>query len=373
MTEPSWTQSWLQFFQGQPSTLDSWIHYPILGQPVWQYGLYILWIALGFWLVLRLISFSEKFFKKLFENQHEHLSVRLIERLALPMKVVFAVSFIVGGLKLFRLSPEMMYIQNQVLILAWGISFTFAVFRITEVLFWQWKLHYKQQHNQTLNAQLFLVMEKGTKLFFVLTLSMMTLHNLGVNITSLLASLSIGSIAVALAAQDTIANLFGAVSILADNTFQIGDYISVDKNEGTVESIGLRSTRIRNKDGHVVTIPNKNMGTAIITNVTQRKIRKKTFKINLTYQTSASEMDKACQILEQIFRADPATTDVSIYFQNLDDSWLTIEVNHSYKAVSEKDYIRAIHSFNKNIKESFDREKFNFAYPTSTVFIEKNS
>ena len=114
---------------------------------------------------------------------------------------------------------------------------------------------------------MFPIIRKSLKVFIIVVAALVTLDNLGVNITAAIASLSIGGLAVGLAAQDTLANLFGAVAIFLDKPFKVGDRIQVDNVDGPVESIGLRSTRVRNLDGHLVTIPNKTMGNATITNV----------------------------------------------------------------------------------------------------------
>ena len=115
--------------------------------------------------------------------------------------------------------------------------------------------------------------------------ALVTLDNLGINITAAIASLSIGGLAVGLAAQDTLANLFGAVAIFLDKPFKIGDRIQIENVDGPVESIGLRSTRVRNLDGHLVTIPNKTMGNATIVNIAARPNIKTVMNIGITYDT----------------------------------------------------------------------------------------
>src|ERR1051325_12133922 len=108
-----------------------------------------------------------------------------------------------------------------------------------------------------MDEQLFPVIRKSLKLFVLVVAVLVTLDNIGVNITAAIASLSIGGLAIGLAAQDTLANLFGAVAVFVDKPFRIGDTIKLSDVEGTVESIGMRSTRVRNPDGFLVTVPNK--------------------------------------------------------------------------------------------------------------------
>src|SRR5205814_776703 len=133
--------------------------------------------------------------------------------------------------------------------------------------------------------QLFPVISKSLKSFLLVVAILVTSSNLGLDITAMLASLSIGGLALGLAAQDTVANLFGAVAVFVDKPFRVGDRIKLENIDGVVESIGLRSTRVRNQDGFLVTVPNKTMGNATITNVTRRPNIKTEMNIGITYDT----------------------------------------------------------------------------------------
>src|SRR6185295_7219143 len=113
-----------------------------------------------------------------------------------------------------------------------------------------------ENRDKTFDEQLFPIIRKSLKLFVIVVATLVTLDNIGVNITAAIASLSIGGLAVGLAAQDTLANLFGAVAVFVDKPFRIGDAIKLESVTGNVEAIGMRSTRVRNLEGHLVSIPN---------------------------------------------------------------------------------------------------------------------
>ena len=158
-----------------------------------------------------------------------------------------------------------------------------------------------------------------------------TTQNLGLDITAMLASLSIGGLALGLAAQDTVANLFGAVAVFVDKPFRVGDQIKLDGIDGVVESIGLRSTRVRNLDGFLITVPNKTMGNATITNVSRRPTIKTEINIGLTYDTSLAKMKHALEILDDVYRKHPMTHDLVVGFNKFADSALNISVVHWWK------------------------------------------
>jgi MscS family membrane protein len=115
------------------------------------------------------------------------------------------------------------------------------------------------------------VLARGCQVFLYLIAVLLVLQNLGYNVAGLLAGLGIGGLAVALAAKETLANLFGSLALLMDRTFQVGDTIKQGEVEGEVVNIGLRSTRVRTKEGYIVSIPNQLMTNAAVTNMTPPK------------------------------------------------------------------------------------------------------
>ena len=175
------------------------------------------------------------------------------------------------------------------------------------------------------------------------------------------------------AAQDTVANLFGAVAIFLDKPFHIGDTIKVEEVTGAVEGIGLRSTRIRNGDGHHVTIPNKTMGNSIITNVTRRPAIKTEMNFGLTYDTPVEKVKRATDLLGEIFRAHPKTVDLIISFNKFTDSTLNILVVHVWAGTDGKEHFAQLQEWNLQIKQRFDAEKIELAFPTRTIHLKSET
>ena len=202
---------------------------------------------------------------------------------------------------------------------------------------------------------------------------LVTSQNLGMNVTGLLASLSIGGLAVGLAAQDTLSNLFGAVAIFADKPFRVGDRILLDSIDGTVEAIGLRSTRVRNQDGYLVSIPNKNMAGANIVNVSKRPNIKTVMNIGLTYDTPSPHIERAMHIIEQIYRPHPKTADLLVSFNKFESSSLNILVVHWWNSTDFKEYLLGFQKLNLELKRQFDEMGINFAFPSQTVYLRQDS
>ena len=221
------------------------------------------------------------------------------------------------------------------------------------------------------NKELLPIIRNSLRVFVIIVAFLVTSQNLGLNITGLVASLSIGGLALGLAAQDTLANLFGAVSVLVDKPFRIGDRIQLDNVDGVVEQIGFRSTRVRNQDGYLVTIPNKAVGNATITNIALRANIRTLMNIGITYDTPTEKLKRALQILEEIYRSHPMILDVWISFNKFGDSALNIQVIHWWKSTDQKVYLAGMQQLNLRIKERFDQEGIDFAFPTQTLHVKQ--
>jgi MscS family membrane protein len=249
-------------------------------------------------------------------------------------------------------------------------SLTYVALKIVDLFLGVWREKVVSPQDKVFAEQLFPIFSKTIKISLVIAAILLTADNMGVDIKTLLAGLSVGGLALGLAAQDTIANMFGAVAILLDKPFHIGDRIRILSVDGTVESIGLRSTRIRNLDGHHVTVPNKTMGNEIITNITRRPTIKTEMNFGLTYDTPAEKVKRATLILEEIFQSNPKTGDLIISFNKFADSALNIFVVHVWNGTDAKQHFKEMQELNLKIKERFDAEKIEMAFPTQTVFVK---
>ncbi len=146
------------------------------------------------------------------------------------------------------------------------------------------------------------------------------LDNIGFDITAMIAGLGIGGLALALAAQDSVKNIFAGVMIFLDKPFKINDRIKVDGHDGTVEDVGLRSTRIRTLEGRIVTIPNCTFTDNSVINVTSQPALKVKINLGLTYDTNEEQMQKAIDILQDIVKGqDAITNDYAAGFNGFGD------------------------------------------------------
>lgn len=342
---------------------------PLLGNPLWQYLASLIYIVLAFYVAKLLDWLTRVWLRQFTSRTKTTLDDQLLELLNGPVKIVAFMVFLHIGLTIFNWPPQVELWLHKSFIVILALSLTYMALKVTDVLVDIWRARGADVEKGT-NEQLFTVIRKGVKAFLAVIAVLVTMQNLGVNVTAAVASLSIGGLALGLAAQDTLANLFGAVAIFADRPFRVGDRVKLEAVDGTVENIGLRSTRVRNLDGHLVTIPNKTMGNATITNITARPNIKTELNLAITYDTPAEQVQRATVILAEIYRAHPLTQDVWVSFNKFNESALNILVVHWWSGVDQKAYLAGMQELNLEIKRRFDAEGIEFAFPTQTMHVK---
>jgi MscS family membrane protein len=349
------------------------LNYELCGNPLWKYLFSLVYIFLAFY-VSKLLDFLTRIWlKKWTQKTETKLDDMLLDLLNGPVKIIAFVIFLRIGLDVFQWPPLVQSILNKGFTIAVALTITYVVMKVVDLLMGFWHQRAAANDDKEFREQLFPLIRKTLKLFIAVVATLMTLNNMGVNITAALASLSIGGLAVGLAAQDTLANFFGAVAIFVDRPFKIGDRIQVDGVDGTVETIGMRSTRVRSLDGYVVSIPNKAMNNATITNVSGRPTIKNVMNIGITYDTPTEKVKLALKIIEEIFRNHAMTADLVMSFNTFESSSLNILVVHWCKGTDAKASLAALQEMNLALKERFDREGIEFAFPSQTVYLKQEA
>ena len=194
-------------------------------------------------------------------------------------------------------------------------------------------------------------------------------------ITSILAGLGVGGLALALAGQDTIKNFFGSLVIVADKPFEIGDRIVVDGHDGPVESVGFRSTKIRTLDGHLVTVPNSDMVNRTVQNIGSRPYIKRVMNITITYDTPPEKVARAVDIIKGILDNHEGMDEElppRVYFSGFNDWSLNIMVLYWYHPPDYWQYMDFSAAVNMKILEEFNSEGIEFAFPTQTIWMAGN-
>jgi len=208
--------------------------------------------------------------------------------------------------------------------------------------------------------------------FFIMFASFLQTH--GYSVSSLIAGFGITGLAVGLAANSTLSSIFGTVSIISDKSFKIGDYIKVDGYEGIVESINMRSTKIRTLDNFLTIVPNSVIANSEIVNVSACYRRRIFETFGVTYDTSNEKLKRAIAILEEILDNTPEISkDFIVYLETLDSSSINIKVHAYVKTKALNKFVKEREKFILEAIRRFREEGIEFAFPSQTVYIAKDN
>lgn len=218
------------------------------------------------------------------------------------------------------------------------------------------------------------------------------MQRLGLSLVPLIAGVSVGGLAFALAARPTLGNILSGILIFADRPFRVGERVVIDKHDGVVEEIGLRSTRIRTLDGHLLTVPNEEVSNNFIENVGQRPHIKRVLNVTLTYDTPPDKIREAIAILRQLLSTEedggkpadelgrPPNSQINypdfpprVYFNDLNADSLNILVIYWYFPPVFFDYLEHCTWFNTELIERYNQAGIDFAFPTQTIELKQSA
>ena len=200
---------------------------------------------------------------------------------------------------------------------------------------------------------------------------LLVLDNLGFDITALIAGLGVGGVAVALAVQKILGDLFASLSIVFDKPFSVGDFIVVDSLMGSVEYVGLKTTRVRSLSGEQLVFSNSDLLSSRIHNFGRMYKRRVVFRIGVTYQTSREKLEMIPGIMREAIEAHENTTFDRAHFFSYGSYSLDFEIVYYVLSPDYNIYMDIQQAINLDIHRRFEQENIEFAYPTQTLFVER--
>ncbi len=357
----------------------------VKGNSVWRFGMVLLVILLTM-AIARIVQFTIHNYSVRLKNKAGiNVVVLIAEALSKPAYVVA----IAVGVKLCKLPlffDDEAGLKNsigngwdKITYIMISIAFAYALYRFVDVI--EYYLNKLVGKTETkLDDMLVPVVRKSLRISIaVIATLIITQSILGAErITSLLLGAGVGGIAIALAAKDTIANFFGAVTIFTDRPFQIDEIIKIGEHVGPVEEVGFRSTRIRTLYGHLVTVPNSVVANSIVENIGKRPFIRRTANITITYDSGPAKTKKAVEIIKSILadvseiNSDPERPP-RVYFSDFNDSSLNIYMSYWFRPADYWLYQEVNERVNMQIMEAFKSEQIEFAFPTQTLYLKKDS
>ncbi len=353
-----------------PHLVFNWLHEAVIGIEVWQFiglGAMALIIVVVHFLVVWALSTAIK--QRTVSKRHEfwHQELASLHR---PFFLMLGAITLAIGFPVLDFDADV----EQVVKIFANFASTFAGvlvgFRLVDVAADYWR-EIAEETDSKLDDQLVPLARTAGKIFVGAIGAIFILQNLNINITSLVAGLGIGGVAIALASQDTLKNLLGGATILADKPFQVGDWVIVGDIEGTVEQVGFRSTRIRTFADSLITVPNARMTDTAVNNMGQRTWRRYYTTVGLAYHTDPDRIQAFVEGIRAIVRsADDMRHDYYIVeLHSFGDSALNVMVYTFIAASTWNEELRTRHVFNLNIIRLANELQVEFAFPTQTLHV----
>lgn len=211
------------------------------------------------------------------------------------------------------------------------------------------------------------------RFFIVIIVILFVCDWFGLTPTTVLGALGIGGVALAFAAQDTLNNFFGSITVLFDRPFGIGDWVAIGNVEGTVERVGFRSTRVRTFYNSLITIPNSQMISTSVDNYGARKFRRNSFTLSVIYGTSPEKIDAFCEGVRELIRLHPYTRKdyYHVYLNSFAAASLDILVYMFFQTPDWSTELREKHALFNDIIRLADKLGIEFAFPTQTLWLER--
>jgi len=333
------------------------------------------WLACGVVIVLAIVlrhvvtNIIFHYLKKLAARTETTLDDKLLPALEEPVAALVMVAGIFAALTVLQLPEEVDRLINNSAklailgVIAWGlIKAGGAVLDHLE------ELSYKKQ----MTVATFMPLIKKTLLVFAITLSVLLIaDSLGARVGVFLTSLGIGGLAFALAAQDTLANLFGSFVVVVDQPFKVGEAVKIGAAEGVVEDIGLRSTKLRTPAQNLIILPNKIVTTEAVINNSRFIQRRVEQVLGLTYDVNADQMDAIVTEIRRIITAQPEVdaASVLVFFRDFNESSLDVWLAYNIKDPDFARHLALRQRVNLEIMRTVTARGLSFAFPTQTMHL----
>jgi MscS family membrane protein len=305
--------------------------------------------------------------KKFAARTETTLDDKLFPAMEAPVAAFITVLGIFAALNALKLSPE----ADRAI--GYGSTIAFSL-----VIFWgllrAFNAVLDHAHEIAVEKQMGVAafmpwIKKALVAIFIVIGALMVIQSLGYNVSTLLQGLGIGGLAFALAAQDTIANLFGSLVVATDQPFKIGETIRVGSSTGAVEDIGLRSTKIRLTDKSLVVVPNKMMASEAIVNLSRFTQRRVDQVIGLTYDTTPEQMETILADFRALLASDEgiAKETSDVYFTEYADSSLNIQITYYVSNPDYRKHLALRERINLKIMRAVAARGLSMAFPTQTL------
>jgi small-conductance mechanosensitive channel len=347
------------------SEIQQILEYQVLGNTVAQLGTAVI-VFLVVFVILRLVRCHvlTKMVKlsKITSSKVDDVVAELLHGIKMPLYAFIAFFIALQGIAI----PESLNLLVDLAILVVIVS---QVIKLLEEVFCFVLTTQLQKTNG--DAELPGIFRMGMRMMLWSIGFLMILSNAGVNITSLVAGLGIGGLAISLALQNILSDLFASFSIAVDKPFEIGDFIIIGEHKGTVKHIGMKTTRITALEGEEIIISNAELTSAQVRNYKKMEKRRIVFDFGCTYDAKADQMEKISGDIAKIIDDHKLAEVDRVHFKTFGDSDLQFQAVYYMLTSDYTDYMNTQQDINVRIMKYFEENGLEMAYPTQTLYVKK--
>ncbi len=369
-----WIIYFIYYFSPKYSSLINYIKEKILyWEIILEYSNAIMAFLTALWLIWALNRILKAILEKIAEQTKNNIDNVFVDYLIRFIKTNKYFIALYIFFKFITIPENYVFYVNKTFYIIFLIIFIYYITSFMNVAFES--VLVKRTRFKSLNKNLLSFIKKiiivATWIIWIITI----LSNLGYNVTALITWAWIGWLAVALAAQKTLSNVFGAITVLLTKPFKIWDYVRIDGQVWTIKEMWISHLTMVDKQWYFVLIPNEKLISNNIENLTKRETRRTEFSIWIEYWTTLLKTKKAVEIIENILEKHVVSEDISSYRVNFDSFWdFSLNIRSTYFSLINDDYLEYVkqkEEINLEIKKEFEKAKISMAFPTQEVIIKK--
>ena len=311
--------------------------------------------------------FFSKIVKKLTEKTKTKIDDIIIDMIEEPIVLALTIFGLWYGLHRLNFTPEWYDWMGKVYHILLTINVTWLIARMLDAIIAEYIVPMTEKTESDLDDQIIPIVQKGLRSAIWILGIIVALNNAGYDVGALIAGLGIGGLALAMAAKDSVSNIFGGIMIFTDKPFKVGDRIKINGFDGTITEVGIRTSRMRTLEGRLVTIPNSQFTGDMVENVTEEPSRKVKLNLGLTYNMTAEQMEKAIEVLKEIAKSNnDVNSDYVASFNSFGD--FSLGILFIYYIKSGKDNLAVQTAINLEILKQFSANGLDMAFPTQTIY-----
>ncbi len=309
--------------------------------------------------------------KKLTEKTKTKIDDIIVDMIEEPVVLALTIAGLWYGLHRLDFPADWYIWLKKVYHILITINITWLVARMIDAIIQEYIVPLTEKTESDLDDQILPVVRKGLRTSIWILGIIVALNNAGYDVGALIAGLGIGGLALAMAAKDSVSNIFGGIMIFTDKPFKVGDRIKIGGFDGTISEVGLRTSRMRTLEGRLVTIPNSQFTGNMVENVTEEPTRKVVLNLGLTYDMNAEQMQKGIDLLTEIATNDKnVDEDFSVGFNAFGD--FSLGLIFIYRINKEADILQTQTDVNLQILTKFAENDLDMAFPTQTIYHKKD-